>query len=330
MIDLSSFPKFGTMTKGSGIPGVFDGAVGTTGYAEFSGGYAGVNFSTDPQKIDRVEVVSATNGFDASGLTTAIVLTLRAKNGSAPTGPNDGAVLATASFTDINSQTTRTLNSPDKVTLWDYIWVSVSTGVWSVIAELRFFEASEYVPPVAPEPNAADFTIYQKACNSNFPLPQGAVIVPDFTFDICCDAVGAALVDFGVNVTHVGNLFSPPYLGAIGIGAQFCYKFAADYAGLDSAPWQSPPNSKTNGINIDERNPAHYANVGLPTSMPVQPGFYRFSLMMSAHTDGDVIQGTPPIRLDRDGLAQILAEGGKGLNGLRVMVVKGGAFFDMS
>lgn len=320
MIDLSSFPKIGTMTKGSGIAGVFDGSVGTTGYAEFSGGYAGVNFSSSPQKIDRVEVVPATNGFDASGLTTAIVLTLRAKNGSAPTGPNDGTVLATASFTDVNAQTARTLTSSDRVTAWDFVWVTVTTGVWSVIAELRFFEAGEYVPPVSPDPSPAVITVYQKACNSSFPLPQTAIIVPDFTFDVCCDEAGVALVDFKVNVTHVGNLFSPSYLGAIGIGAQFYYKFSADYDGLDAAPWLSPANSRTNGINIDERNPAHYANVGLNTSMPVQPGFYRFSLSMSAHTDGD----------GRGGLAQILAEGGKGLNGLRVSIIKGGAFFDKS
>jgi hypothetical protein len=41
---------------------------------------------------------------------------------------------------------------------------------------------------------------------------------------------------------------------------------------------------------------------------------------MSAHTTGD----------SRDGLARILAEGGKGLNGLRVTVIKGASFYDMS
>ena len=123
-----------------------------------------------------------------------------------------------------------------------------------------------------------------------------------------------------VNVKHVGNLFSPQYLGALGIGAAVEYKFAENYSDLDAAAWQKPPNSRSNGENIDERNPAHYGNAGMTTSIPVEPGFYRFGLAMTAHTDGD----------SRDGLAQVLVEQGKGLNGFRVTIIKGGAFYDMS
>lgn len=317
-INTGPFPKIGNLTSGYGLASVFDGSNSTSAYTPGTLGWVGINFSGAPKKVEKVEIVPADNGFDASGSTSPIILSLRAKKGSAPTGASDGVLLGSLSFIDVNYYLTRTLISTDQLSAWDFVWVSISTGVWASASELRVFESEAVVSaPIAP---ATTTTVYQKACNSAFSLPQAVVEVPGFTFDIAADEAGVALVDYRVNVAHVGNLFSPTFLGAIGTGAQFTFKYSHTFPGLDSAAWQVPANSKSNGVNIDERNPAHYANVGLSTSIPIQPGFYRFTLFMTAHTDGDT----------RDGLAQVLVEGGKGLNGLRVTVVKGGQFQDMS
>lgn len=317
MIDTSSLPKIGNMTQGAGLASIFDGDPATAGRKESTSGWAGVDMSASPKSIARVEVTPPSNGFDASGLTTGITLSLRAKNGSAPSGPFDGVELGSQTFQDENAQTTRTIYSSQITTHWEYVWVAVSTGVWSIISELNFYEPSIAVEPA---PSDTAITVYQKACNDYFPLPWNQVEVPGFMFDIAVDEPSAALIDFGVNLTHVGDTFSPQFLGPIGVGAQIVYKFHPTFEGLATASWQTPANSRTNGINIDDRNPAHYANVGLPTAMALEPGFYRFTLRMSAHTTGD----------SRNGLARILAEGGKGLNGLRVTVIKGGAFVDVS
>jgi len=317
VIDITQFPKIGNMAAGGGLAGIFDGSVSTAGRREAMTGWAGVDFSSSPKRIERVEVTPPANGFDASGLTTSITLALRAKNGAPPVDQSDGVLLGSMTFTDVNAQTMRVLNSSDKLTQFSFVWVSVTTGVWSTFADMRFFAAAERTAPVPPQATVA---VHQKACNDGFALPWNNVEVPGFAFDIAVDTPGVALIDFSVNLTHVGDTFSPQYLGPIGVGAQFVYKFSENFDGLDAAPWLTPGNSRTNGINIDDRDPAHYANVSLQTSMSVVPGFYRLTLRMSAHTTGD----------SRDGLARILAEGGKGLNGLRVTVIKGASFYDMS
>jgi len=140
-INVSTFPKFGNLTYGSGLAAVFDGTEATTGYAQGTIGWAGVDFRSSPQRIGRAEVVSATNGFDASGATSEILLELRAKNGSPPVNPGDGVFIGADAqwFTDQNLQRTVTLNCVDNVTEWDFVWVMVKTGVWSVMAEVRLF-----------------------------------------------------------------------------------------------------------------------------------------------------------------------------------------------
>jgi hypothetical protein len=320
MIDLTSFPKIGNMTSGSGLPAIFDSNLGTTSYAEATSGYAGVNFTGSPKIIDHVEVVSATNGFDASGSTTAITLSLRAKNGSAPTGPLDGTVLASLSFTDVNSQQTKTLTSSNTTTAWDYVWVTAQTGIWAVFAELRIYGSSVEVP--APEPSATAITVYQKSCSSNRFLTHAGQFIDEFQFDVAIDEAGAALLDFVVNVEHRGNLANPPFTGVVGIGANIFFKYAPTFAGLTAASWQQPPLSRTNGTNLEEVGPAHYTNVQMCSSMPVEPGFYRFTLFMSAHT---LLSSTP-------NLVRILAEGSPahGLNGFRATVFKGGSWQNMN
>jgi hypothetical protein len=134
--------NFGDMTLGSGLSAIFDGNTGTSGRAETTVGYAGKNYTSSPKRIYQAIVTSLTNGFDASGTSTTITLTLYGKNGSAPANGTDGTVLSTTTFTDTESLHSKTLVSSQPGTLWDYVWVRGTTGVWVVFSELVFYETS--------------------------------------------------------------------------------------------------------------------------------------------------------------------------------------------
>lgn len=317
MLDVSALPKFGNITKNAGLAGVFDGNTANVAYNDASTGFAGVHFSSSPKRIGKVEIVAASNGFDCSGLESPVAVTVRAKNGGGTPGMNDGTVIGRANFKDVNAAITKAIETYYPEKSWDYVWLVLQTGVWVQLCEVRLFE-----PPILiePDPQNASVAIYQRACNFPLPLPQSEIVVPGFAIDLAVCEASVANIDFAVNVSHIGDLFDPPYTGAIGIGGRIVFKHASTFSGLETAAWQTPNNSRANGINIDDRNPAHYANVSLNSSMALEEGFYRFSLAMSAHTDGD----------SRDGLATLLAEGGKGLNGFRVTVFKGAEFRDLS
>lgn len=307
MLDLSPFPKIGNLTKGSGVNAIFDGSLGTTGYAEFSGGFVGVDFSSSPKRVDKVELVSATNGFDASGLTTAITLSLRGKKGPPPVNASDGTVLATSSFTDVNAQQTRTLTSLDKITAWDYVWTVISTGLWSVAAEMRVFEADEVAAPMIELVGPSEDVTFFSACNRVYPLPQAGVEVTDFRVTFETAEARNVDVDFGLDATHMG----PPatYNIAVGVGMQAVYRCAPTMEALQSAPWKQVFNAR-GGFNISERNPQHYGASSKPGVQAVAAGFHQFSIIASAHTDGSSL----------DGIAGLLAEGGQGMGGLRIRV----------
>lgn len=147
LIDTSSLVKIGDMTSGGGLAGAIshtDG--GTTGYKPATIAWAGVTLSA-PAPIQNVEVTSATNGFDASGLTTTITLQLYGKQGTAPANGTNGTLLGSITFTDVNATTTKTINSNDTTTEWDHVWVRGTTGVWVVTDSMKFYEA-DGGPPV--------------------------------------------------------------------------------------------------------------------------------------------------------------------------------------
>jgi len=316
-IDITGFVKIGDMLSGGGLAATSDDDIGTTGYVSSPQGWAGVIFPA-PTKVEKVVVTSAGNGFDASGLTTSITLNLRAKTGAAPISRTDGTVLATQAFTDQNVQYTKSLTSNDVTTEWDHVWVDVQTGSWSVIAEIEVYE-----PDVAsaPEPlSSTNITIMQKSCDDGFMLPQTVIYVPGFYMTFNAPVAGVAMVDFVINLTHKGDLLPTPFLGAVGIGAELFYKYSTDFSTLEASPWVGFPISQTNGINIDDRDPAHYANVSLNSSLQINPGFYKFGIRMSGHTTGTT----------QDFIVGILAESGKGLNGFRITYIPGADFFNMN
>jgi hypothetical protein len=320
VIDLTGTTKFGNMTSGGGLATIFDDDTDTGGYRQSTSGWAGVTLNT-PSVIDKAEFVSAENGFDASGSTTSVTLKLYGKVGDVPTTSTDGVLLGSKSFTDQNVMRAVSVESTDKTTEYDHVWGVVSTGVWSGIRELRLYEDTTPPPPSVTPYTLADThpQTLQRSCDTTVNLTQSAVLVDAFTTSVQVPADGSFDLDYSINVVHRGNLLSPSYLGAVGIGATLVYRYSTTLETLESQDWLRLPISSTNGINIDERNPAHYANVSMSTGHPAEVGYYQFGIRMSGHTDGTT----------QNGVAAVLAES-DGLNGFRIRYTPGGEFVNMN
>lgn len=314
MLNLSTLPRIGNMTQGGGLAAVFDGSQATAGRNEATSGWVGVDLVT-PRRIDRASLIPPANGFDASGLATSITLTLRAKNGDAPTGPHDGIALGSVSFTDVNAAFPREIISTEKATAWRYVWVTVSTGVWATVAEMALFEAVQDAPiPPAPD---ADEIIYIRSVNGYTPLPWSAAPIPgfDISFQVAADSV--ALIDFQANAKHQGNELSPAYWGVVGVGFAVQHRCADTLSDLSCSAWATIPNG-TSGFNISERNPQHYGAAVITGAIRLGPGFHGFRVLGTAHTDAD----------SRNHIARLLVES-EGLNALRVTVKRGAVLVRM-
>lgn len=306
-IDVSGATKFGSLTLGGGLATAFDNNPGTTAYTESPAGFVGVSLPAS-KRIDRVEAVSATNGFDASGMTTTITLQLYGKKGDAPVSATDGVVIGVASFTDQNVQRSVTLQSNDKITLFDHVWLRLSTGVWSVVADLRLFEAPEPEPIPEPEPLAPGSHVFITSCDQNVPLVSSGVEISQFRTAVYLCEPRKILLDFHADVIHVGNGSDASV--AVGFSFWLSRRSALTHAGMQSAPFTNI-RSAVGGGNVSERNPQHYGNKSICTAVELPAGYHEFSVIGNGHTDGSSTQG----------LLQVLAEGGMGLNCLRITVL---------
>jgi len=299
--------KFGNLTLGGGLAAAFDSNGGTIAYAKSTAGFVGVSLP-EPKRIDRVDVVSATNGFDASGMTTSITLQLYGKKGTAPATATDGVVIGVASFTDQNVQRTVTLQSNDKVTLFDHVWLRLSTGVWSVVADLRLFEAAEPEPIPEPEPLAPGSHVFRRSCNDLVPLVSAGSEVYQFRTAFYLSEPRNVLLDFHAAVIHTGQAAD----ASVPVGYSFwiCRRSAPTLAGLKAAAFLNLPNMFT-GDNVANRNPQHYGTLGIVDAESLEPGFHEYSIIANGHTDGSTTQG----------ILKISVEAGMGLNCLRVTVL---------
>lgn len=306
-IDISHASKFGNLVGGGGLGAAFDGNVNTIAYAESSVGYVGVSLPS-AKRIERLEVVSAANGFDASGLTTGITLQLYGKKGAAPVSSTDGVVIGVASFTDQNVQRTVALQSNDKATLFDHVWLRLSTGVWSVVADFRLFEAPEPAPIPEPEPLPSGPHVFIKSCDQNVGLVSTGIEISQFRTRFYLAEPRKVLLDFHADVIHVGN--GSDAAVAVGFSFWLAKRSGGTLQALDSAAFVSIRNA-VGGGNVSERNPQHYGNKSICSAIELDAGYHEFSVIGNGHTDGSSTQG----------LLQVLAEGGMGLNCLRVVVL---------
>jgi hypothetical protein len=106
-------------------------------------GYIGLSFDT-PTPVKKALVYGSNDNGYVELNNPTVTLRLYGKQGVAPSGPSDGTLLGSTSFTDTNNQSSaKTLASDDWLTLWDHIWIRVShsgsSGLDVYVAEIRFF-----------------------------------------------------------------------------------------------------------------------------------------------------------------------------------------------
>lgn len=300
LIDVTSCPKFGSLTQGNGLSGAFDGSNATVSYTNTTTGYIGVSLIS-PSCVEFVEVVSADNGFDASGMMSSINIQLYGKVGTPPSHATDGKLLTNMNLIDQNLLQVITLESSDKTTTFDHLWVRLSTGVWSIVSEIRFYRPSE------PEKVSSGSQVFLSSCNQKVMLTQGGVEVSQFRIPLLLDSPRKLLLDFHGDVTHVGTGTAGTY--AVGFSWRLCYRSADTVEALQTATFSEIPNA-VGGGNVSERNPQHYGNKSICSYLDLPAGVHELSVIASGHTDATTAQ-----------LLQILVEGGKGLNCLRVTVL---------
>lgn len=317
-IDADGATLFGNMTQGGGLTAVFDSSTSTVAYVEYSVGWAGVSLLT-PKRIDTADLTSYVNGFDSSGLTSAITLQLRAKNGAAPTGYSDGVLLGSASFTDQNILRTIAIASSDKVTEYSHVWAVVFSGVWSTLVGVKLYEAPEPEPIPEPEPLPAGSHVFLRSCNQNIPLSKVGVELYPIRIRVLISEPRHVLLDFHGDVIHVGN--GPDAGIAVGWSFWIAMRSAPTLAELGQVPFTTIRNA-VGGGNVSERNPQHYGNKTITTAAgehmsndaplsKLSAGAHEFTVFGNCHTDGS----------STDGLIQVLSEYGRGLNCLRVTVL---------
>lgn len=146
-ISNSGITSIGDMTGDAGLVAVFDGNISqnstaSASKAAASSGYAGKNYSASPKAIGSA-IVNGSSDQGYAAVSTSVILSLRAKNGGAPSSATDGTSLGTTgTIVDVNGASPQTITSNDTTTLWDYAWVVITTAAGSAIlwlAEAQFF-----------------------------------------------------------------------------------------------------------------------------------------------------------------------------------------------
>lgn len=293
--------KFGNMTSGAGLPGLFDVDIFTSVFVAATTGYAGVTLAS-PAAIGFVEIISGTTGYDGSGGSNTATLSLYAKNGAAPVSATDGVLLGTTTVPDDNTQKTAVILSTDQ-TLYAHVWVVISTAVSAVATEVRFFKQAPAAPVIGNGHN-----VVLSSCDYNVALTHGGREVPQFRIKFFLNAPRVVLMDFHGDVVHVGEGAAASV--AVGYSFGIVYRSAETEALLRVAPFSIIKNA-VGGGNVSERNPQHYGNKTITTSRVFPAGYHEISVLGSGHTDGSSIPG----------LIQILSEAGKGVNCLRVVLL---------
>lgn len=300
-INPSGLVAFGNMGSGGGLAAVFNSDA-STGYATVSTGWAGLTLS-EPTRLKSVSIISASNGFDASGSTTSVTLRLYGKTGASPSGPSDGVMLASMTFTDINAVTTKLLASADQITPFDHVWVSIATGVWSIAQYVQFEEATE-ATAMLPTPDLTTRTIYSSRIDTEISLPWVTAELAQTRWKpIYIPAPCNAIVDLNCDFRH-RNVSG--YAGPIGIGWTFGSRYGASLEAMIAAPWQALVKAQTQIASIEH----HYAPCCASGFMTLAQGYHQFSFKGSAHTTANAF----------DGNACLLVESGVGYNSARLIV----------
>jgi len=309
-LDLSSLSTIGNMTSGSyGLAALIDENQATNCYRPEITGWGGVILPA-PTAITRAEIISQSNGFDASGSTTQITIQLYGRISGTPANDTDGTLLGTQSFVDVNEFTTRGFDLDGQVE-YSCIWFRLVSGVWVAATGIRLYTEGEVQPPEEQEiPVIAGKSILVKSVNTAVLLAWYTTEVEEFRLRFELTESAAAKVMLHVDVVHRGEYTG--YNGVIGVAFHLGYRYAETEAGLDTAEATLPVNA-LGGYNISERDPDHYGQNTIFDAWQLDAGFYEVVVYGSAHSSGS----------SADGLAGILVENGRGLNRLLVEIDPG-------
>lgn len=148
LIDRTTGTNIGTLVNGGGLAAAFDGNNNQTSAnsaLESIGGsprYVGKTLAS-PRRIGRAVTYGSSNVGYQSTPNSTVTLSLRAKNGSAPSSATDGTQIgAAAAFTNVANANPKTIDSTDLVNSWDHVWLVVSASNGSVrltVAELELY-----------------------------------------------------------------------------------------------------------------------------------------------------------------------------------------------
>lgn len=283
IIDTGPLVKLGTLTSGGGLSAALDADISTSGYAEAPQGWVGASLGV-PSAIQKVSLTPPILGFDSSGLTTPVTMILYGKVGSAPINADDGIALGSTSFTDVNEQREVEIYSYDTTTLWNHVWVKITTGVWTATAAVLFSSP----PDLAVYPVGNERTIFASSLERAIPLPQTALEIPDYRITFQTSSQRTASIDYHSDFMHIGS--EATYTGVIGMAVRVLYRYGATQEAMLAAGFNDVPNA-VGGANIINRDPHHYGNKTLCVGMLLQAGFHQFSINSSAHTTGSPLNG---------------------------------------
>ena len=287
-IDLTSFPKFGTITGGGGISAVFDplGSM-TAAHAESRTAYAGFDCRADPQAIDKIVVACSGNGWDGSGAEGGQVkFSIYGKKVGGP----DVLLGIAGPIRDYNQILEHTIYSSDWYTKWDWIWVWPETPTWVVLSDFK-----AYAPEV---PQIGSGRRYlRRVCNSSQPISKSYSHIHGMRFLFELTQPASVVPDIKIEIEH--QAWATGISDLLSCGCNLLHRQAPTLVGLASASYEI---IDTAGRNLSTET--HYERQSTMTAMQLNAGFHEIIPELNSNTylsSSDLYSG-------------VLVEYGKGLN----------------
>lgn len=144
-VQITGGTNIGDMTGGDGLAGAFDGNTSTAAESNDNNVYIGKTLATKRRFSHAILKGKASEGFSNNN-GASVTVTMRGKQGSAPSGRTDGTSIGSSTFTDPDDASSVQINSADTNTVWDHIWADISTSGRSRVSELELWG---YLPATA-------------------------------------------------------------------------------------------------------------------------------------------------------------------------------------
>jgi hypothetical protein len=290
-IDLSAFPKYGSMIFGGGLSAIFDPSL-STGYAEGPIGFVGVDMRSNPQSIDKIVLRSASNGWDASGdQGGAVRFRLYVKQGPPPTTPFEGELIGRSGpIRDVNGHLEHSVYGEDWFTKWDQAWIVLETPVWTVLSGFEAFA------PVVPQ-IGAERRILRRRSDSSQPISKSGSLIPGMRFLFELTQPAAVIPLIKIEIEHQFWATGMSYV--LSCGCYLYHRQGDDLQELASASFSELDVSGRN-LNLE----THYERHEPRDAVNLSAGFHEIIPSLNADT----------YQASSDWYAGVLVEYGRGLN----------------